>query len=766
MSKSTTDNNYDAIVIGSGLGGLTAAAILSRHNKQRVLVLERHHEIGGLTHEFRRGPFSWDVGLHYVGNSVKEQLGLNIFSYITDDKIKWNSMDDPFEKFVFPDITVDVPSSQQAYKQTLHKLFPAEIKAINRYFKDVERAASWFRFNYLSSFNNTALSWILNGFKTGSKSLGLMITQDYLDKNIKDTQLRGILSSRFGDYGLPPLESAFCIHAVLEAHYAKGGLFPDGGSEKIALYCEQVIEHFGGKILINREVTKILVDNQKATGVEVKDVNAPDKQFEVISANTIISDTGAWSTFNKLLPKTLNLDIQKKLANFIPGYSAVSLFLGLKESPQKLGLTSANQWIYDDYDLNKIIKGYGEGHDKNARGLFLSFPSMKSNKGGLHTAEIITFVPHDLFSKWKDQPWKQRSNDYYELKDEITTALLNLVEKHIPKFREIVSFHELATPLTLEHFTGRVNGSLYGIPMTPDRLRLDELRAKTPVANLYLTGSDACTLGIMGTLLGGIAAASSINGPFGMFKIMKSAITARKKQTHLSTGDSTTFPENQTKVKAVIVENRTIKQQIRSIVFEVPKPVNLKPGQHVKIMVANEEWRSYTIEKSENKLISLLVDTKHGGPGGKFFSTTKPGATMVVRIPLTDFILTGTDRSIVLFASSVGITAAISILQRLQDVGFKHKIRIFFGAVSDKDLFVDSLIKEYCDSLDLEITYCVDNIDTAAAKPLFFHGTVTKAFKESNLIANEHDNYICGNPFMVQATVKMLRSQNAAQIFW
>ena len=105
MKQKSNSFDYDAIVIGSGLGGLSTASLLTKILKKKVLVLERHYEIGGLTHEFKRGPYSWDVGLHYVGNLTTrplEKIGFKLFNYITDGKIKWNMMPEISNDFIYP----------------------------------------------------------------------------------------------------------------------------------------------------------------------------------------------------------------------------------------------------------------------------------------------------------------------------------------------------------------------------------------------------------------------------------------------------------------------------------------------------------------------------------------------------------------------------------------------------------------------------------------------------------------------------------------
>jgi all-trans-retinol 13,14-reductase len=119
--------------------------------------------------------------------------------------------------------------------------------------------------------------------------------------------------------------------------------------------------------------------------------------------------------------------------------------------------------------------------------------------------------------------WRRRGADYESAKDRMTHALLDLVERHHPGFRELVGYAELGTPLTLEHFTAAPSGAIYGYPATPEKYRRTWLGPRTPVRNLYLTGSDVALLGIMGALMGGVVTASCLLGRFGFIEVMRAA---------------------------------------------------------------------------------------------------------------------------------------------------------------------------------------------------------------------------------------------------
>src|SRR5512138_2708515 len=130
------ESRYDAVVIGSGIGGLAAASLLARVGGRRVLVLERHFRLGGFTQTFRRGRFTWDVGIHYVGEMNEGSPGRRLFDLVSGGAIGWERMPSPYDVFEYPGLTFEVPDDPSAYREALGDAFPRERAAIDAYFRD------------------------------------------------------------------------------------------------------------------------------------------------------------------------------------------------------------------------------------------------------------------------------------------------------------------------------------------------------------------------------------------------------------------------------------------------------------------------------------------------------------------------------------------------------------------------------------------------------------------------------------------------------
>ena len=513
---------YDAIVIGSGIGGLAFASVMAKLRKWRVLVLERHFKIGGLTHTFTRpGGWSWDVGLHYVGEMGDGMIGRQLFDYITGGDVKWNALPDAYDVFRYPSLEVKACKGEENFARALTDAFPGERASIEQYFRDLKSAVGWTNRYFMAMTTPTPVSWLVRAFNRRTEQLPPGLTRHYLESRFRDPQLRAVLASQWADYGLPPGQSAFATHAVIANHYLNGAWYPANGSSEIARATSVVIRAAGGDLLPNHEVTKIILDGNRALGVEVNVKRGKEAVRTEFRAPVIVSDAGAWNTFTRLLPASAALPFRGELTTPPAGFQAVELFLGLRRDPRELGFRGENHWIFSSFDHDQMYARRNELLEGRAQMAYLSFPSLKNPRAQRHTAEVIAPFSYSTLEEHRDEPWRRRGIDYESAKTLITDALLDFIERHHPGFRELVEYSELGTPLTFEYFTAAPSGAIYGYPGTPDKYRKRWLCPDTPIRNLYLTGSDAALLGIMGALMGGVLTASRMIGSMGFPQIMR-----------------------------------------------------------------------------------------------------------------------------------------------------------------------------------------------------------------------------------------------------
>ncbi|BDS13779.1 phytoene desaturase family protein [Aureispira anguillae] len=518
---------YDSIVIGSGIGGLSTAALLSKAYNQKVLVLEKHWTLGGLTHEFEReGNYSWDVGVHYLGAMEAGELPYDIFDYISDGQLKWDKINDPYDIFWYPDLKFGAVSGAKNLKADLIKQFPEEQKAINQYFKDIQKAVNWGRDRFLSISLPKPVASIPKFLAKRKEDFFLQSAQSYFDSHFKNNQLKSLLLSQWGDYGIAPSKAVFWVHASVVAHYMEGAYYPKGGAKKIAETIVPVIKRSGGECLTNCEVGEIIIEDNKAVGVRYRQRKGKRWVHRTVYASNIISNVGAKNTFQSLLRAPIHPEI-----NQLKGEAtAITIYLGLKENPaSKFNVNGGNFWFFEDYNHNKMATNQ-ELINGNIDMCFLSFPSLKDRSKTAHTAEIVAFAPYEAFQAWSDTSWQNRGESYQTLKNKIATAFLAYIDKKLEGFSDMVSFVEVSTPLSLEQFTNRKGGAMYGLPCTKERFQMECLQPRTSIKNLYLSGGDVFMLGVCGALLGGLASASLVGSKFGIASLFPKIMMELKKQ--------------------------------------------------------------------------------------------------------------------------------------------------------------------------------------------------------------------------------------------
>ena len=169
----TLGDKWDVIVIGSGIGGLTAAVLLSVYGGKRVLVLERHYVMGGFTHTFRRPGYEWDVGLHYIGQVQDDTSSVRrAFDHVTGGKVRWNAMPEVYDRIIVDGQTFDLIRGLEQYREGMKRDFPSEVRAIDKYIAAVQSSNRAAGLYYAEKAVPELLSRIAGGLMRAVSSLG------------------------------------------------------------------------------------------------------------------------------------------------------------------------------------------------------------------------------------------------------------------------------------------------------------------------------------------------------------------------------------------------------------------------------------------------------------------------------------------------------------------------------------------------------------------------------------------------------------------
>ena len=521
------DGTYDAVVIGSGIGGLTTAALLSDMG-WKVCVLEQHYTAGGYTHSYDRNGYEWDVGVHYIGDVGTRTRTRLMFDFITDSKLKWAPMDSEYDRFYIGDKVFNAVAGRQEFIDNLIRQFPDEKQAITRYMqllKEVGKGLSVFSISKLLKPWQKALAWPYLKLKT--PKLLFRNTYEVLSEITDNHDLIAVLCGQWGDMGLPPRKSAFMVHAMIARHYLFGGFYPIGGSWKIAENIIPKIQASGGEVFTYAMVDAITLNGDRVTGVEMSDGNH-------IECPVVISTAGIDNTFTRLLPRPAvskaGYDVQLK--NVKPSMAHLGVYIGLKETAEQLGLPKTNFWIYPDNDFDKAVDGFMDNPEAPFPVVYISFPSAKDpdysiRRPGTATIEIVAPAPFEWFEKWQDTTWGKRGDDYDEFKAALGERLMQYLYEKLPQLVGKVDYYEVSTPLSTDHFCAYQKGELYGLDHDPERLQQDWLGPRTRFKGLWLSGQDVLTCGVTGAMMAGLLTTSSIVGFRNSATLMKKIFAAQ-----------------------------------------------------------------------------------------------------------------------------------------------------------------------------------------------------------------------------------------------
>jgi all-trans-retinol 13,14-reductase len=491
-------SHYDIIIIGSGMGGLVCADILSREGYS-VCVLEKNKQAGGSLQTYVRDRVIFDSGVHYLGGLSEGQNLYQVFKYLDlIGRLKLQKMDeDVFDKILIENDPKEYVYAQgyENFIQHLLKDFPNEEKALRIYCDKIREVCSKFPLYNLRSGGDV-------NEKTSVLEIDL---QEFIESITDDKKLQAVLVGNNMLYVLEGHKTPLYVHAMILNSYIESSWKCIDGGSNITKYMVQNIRKHGGEIRRNTEVKRIVVEAGKVSSVELADGS-------FVYADTFISNLHPVRTLDmtqtdliKAAYRSRVKDLENTVSSFI-----VNVVFKKHAFPH-----TKHNYYYQKEDHTWHPAAHTDANWPLAYSLF--FASSSKAEGYAESMTILTYMRFDEVQQWAGTfntvaAETDRGQGYEDFKKRKAEKLIDLVEEKFPGIRDAIQSYYTATPLSYRDYIGNYDGSMYGIAKDYRNPLKTFISPRTKIPNLYLTGQNLNLHGVLGAAMSGLVTCVAFMG--------------------------------------------------------------------------------------------------------------------------------------------------------------------------------------------------------------------------------------------------------------
>lgn len=432
---------YDVIIIGAGLGGLTAGAKLAKEGK-KVLLLEQHNRPGGCATTFKRKDFTLEVGLHEMDGLDPADMKTKVFNDLgVFDEVQFLKLPE-FYHFVQGEYGFTMPHDPEQAKKKLLAEFPDEEEGIRAYFEKLMSKPKR---------------------KLDEDHIEISVGE-FLDSIIQNERLKLILLGNLGYYHDDPYTLSLSYYTLAQGSYFRGGgNFIKGGSQKLSDYLARFIEKNGGKVLLKHLAKNILVKDDKAIGVRYVKKSAPEALIEDY-ADDIIANNAIPVVAGEMLPETYGKSLTIQVEGRKIGASLLTLYLGFKKSLKDIGSKYYSYFSYDESVKTQAdILSNNRGDFKNRSFTFVDYSQIDSALApNGKSVGAVCCIDYPEF-------WENLSEEeYHNKKEEVAQIFINKLNGIIPGLKEQIEYYEIGTAKTVGKYILTPQSAVYGFAQTPE----------------------------------------------------------------------------------------------------------------------------------------------------------------------------------------------------------------------------------------------------------------------------------------------------------